>query len=178
MSGWNAAQFIESAWWRLMIIRSWNRAVPRRIAWNYYFYTECSTGFCSTFRDKKMQSKIYVIPLHRYNLQNCVNFFEYIISNQIHASSQSVYHWINFYLNNYFNRESFVIYKWKWKNKNKLFVISTSPNTLFKIMRLTVIYKYNFIFYLSSLLIFIYYLSIIKQINFYANITFQSERFL
>lgn len=49
-------------------------------------------------------------------------------------------------------------------------------------MRLIVIYKYNFIFYLSSLLIFIYYLSsllifvyylsIIKQINFYANITF------
>lgn len=81
------------------------------------------------------------------------------------------HHWINFYLNNYFNRESFVIYKWKYKNGNKLF-ISTSLNTLFKIMRLIVIYKYNFIFYLSSLLIFIYYLSIIKQINFYANITF------
>lgn len=47
----------------------------------------------------------------------------------------------------------FVCYmKVQMKNRNKLFVIWTSLNTLFKIMKLTVSYKYDCIFYLLYML--------------------------
>lgn len=42
--------------------------------------------------------------------------------------------------------------KVQMKNRNKLFVIWTSLNTLFKIMKLTVSYKYDCIFYLLYML--------------------------